>query len=88
VLVAAWGGEDTDGVDTTAELIVGVGDVEVQVGVDPDGDPPGCGLGDAGDGRLLSIAGGMARAPAGPTALRWVWRQARIRSRSSGWRAR
>jgi hypothetical protein len=64
VLVAAGGGGDPDGVDTTAELVVGVGDVEVQVGVDPDGDPPGCGLCDAGDGRLLSIAGGWhARRP-------------------------
>jgi hypothetical protein len=41
------------------------------VGVDPDGDRLGCGgVCHAGDGRLLSFAGqGMARAPAGRTAL-------------------
>ena len=39
VVVAGGGGGDLDGVDAAAELVVGVGDVDVQVGVDPDGDP-------------------------------------------------
>jgi hypothetical protein len=71
VLIAGGRGGDAAGADATAELVVGVGDMAVQVGVDPHGDRLGCsGLCHAGDGRLLSLAGqGMARAPAGRTAL-------------------
>jgi len=74
VLVAGGGGGDADGGHAAAELVLGVGDMDVEVGVDPDGELPGCGVCHAGDGRLLSFAGrGVARAPAGRTALRWVW---------------
>jgi hypothetical protein len=71
VLIAGGSGGNAAGVDAAAQLVVGVGDVQVEVGVDPDGDRlDGNGVCHAGDGRLLSLAGqGMARAPAGRTAL-------------------
>jgi hypothetical protein len=57
VLVAAGGGVYLDGVHAAAELVVGVGDVDVQVRVDPDGDLWRGGVCHAGDGRLLCLAG-------------------------------
>jgi hypothetical protein len=71
VLIAGGSGGGAAGVDAAAQLVVGVGDVQVEVSVDPDGDRlDGNGVCHAGDGRLLSLAGqGMARAPAGRTAL-------------------
>src|SRR4029453_14203653 len=74
LLVAGRGGGDLDGGHRAAELVVGVGDMEIQVGVDPDGELGRVGVWDAGHGCLGSLAGwGMARAPAGRTALRGVW---------------
>jgi hypothetical protein len=65
-----------------------MGDMDVQVGVDPDGELGRGGVCHAGDGRLLSFAGAgwHARRPGGQHCDR-SGRQARIRSRPSGWRA-
>jgi hypothetical protein len=89
VLIAGGGGGDAAGADAAAELVAGVGEVAVQVGVDPDGDRLGrSGRGHAGDGRLRSVAGQgwPARRPGGQPGDR-SGRQAPIRSPSSGWRA-
>jgi hypothetical protein len=73
-MIASRSGWDLDRGHRAAELVVGMGDVDVLVGVDPDGQL-GCDrVCHAGDGRLLSLAGvGVARAPAGRTTLRGVW---------------
>jgi hypothetical protein len=86
--VAGRGGRDLQGVQLAAELVGGVGDVDVQVGIDPDRQLGHGGVWDAGDGRLLSSTGQgwHARRPGGQHCEE-SGRQARIRSRSSGWRA-
>jgi hypothetical protein len=58
VVVAGGGGGDLHGVHAAAELVGCVGDVDLQVGVDPDGELGRGGVCHAGDGRLLSFAGG------------------------------
>jgi hypothetical protein len=88
VLVASGSGWNLEGVHTAAELIGRVGDVDIKVGVNPDGDLGRSRVCHAGDGRLLSLAGRgwHARRPGGQHCEE-SGRQARIRSRSSGWRA-
>jgi len=73
VLVAGGGGGSLEGGHAPAELVGCVGDMDVQVGVDPmvSWGAVGCGM------LVMAVSsawrGGMARAPAGRTALRWVW---------------
>jgi hypothetical protein len=55
--VAGGGGRDRDAGHGAAELIGGVGDVDLGVGVDADGELRRGGVCDAGDGRLLSVTG-------------------------------
>ncbi|MFL5513237.1 MAG: hypothetical protein ACJ8CN_12510 [Gemmatimonadales bacterium] len=73
VLIAGGRGGDAAGADLAAELVVGMGDVQVQVGVDPHGDPRRRRLCPGGDGRL-PFCGGMdgTHRPGGRTRLRWV----------------
>jgi hypothetical protein len=67
LLVAGGGGRDRDAGHGAAELIGGVGDVDLGVGVDADGALGRGGVGDRGDGRLLpgDGAGWHARRPGG-----------------------
>jgi hypothetical protein len=53
LLIAGRGGRDLEGGQRAAELVVGVGDVQLQVGVDPDGELGRDRVWDAGDGCLL-----------------------------------
>src|SRR5512132_3718355 len=89
--VAGWGGGDADGVQAATELVLGVGDVDVAVGVDPDSDAWRLGVCDGGDGHLppAPCLGGW-HAPAGwadSTAMS-LWAQASIRSGLLGWRCK
>jgi hypothetical protein len=67
VLIAGGRGGDAAGADAAAELVAGMGDVNVEVGVDTDRDPGRGGACQADDGRLLSFAGQgwHARRPGG-----------------------
>ena len=49
VPVAGGGGRDADHGQAAAECVLGVGDVDVQVGIDPDGDARPLQLCDGGD---------------------------------------
>jgi len=73
--VAAGGGGHADGVQAAAELIFGVGDVDIAMGIDPHGHARGAGVCHRGHGHLLrpgAQADGTRR-PSGRTVLRWVW---------------
>jgi hypothetical protein len=73
VLVARRRGRDADGANAPAELVFGMGDVDVAVGVDPDRDTGRLGVCDGGDGHLLLPGWGWtARRPGGRTPLREV----------------
>jgi len=71
--VAGRRGGDAGGVQAPAEGVLGDGDVDVGVGIDPNGDLGGCWLWHRGDGRPPCGVGmdGTHR-PGGRTRLRWV----------------
>jgi hypothetical protein len=88
LLVAGRGGRDLEGGHRAAELVVGVGDMDLEVGVDPEGE-----LGHRGVWMLVTAVsvpwpggGWHARRPGGQHCEE-SGRQARIRSHPSGWRA-
>src|SRR6266540_2940486 len=84
--VAGAGGLDLGGGQPPAELVSGRGNMQVLVGVDPDGDAWRLGICHGGRAILSIRRDGWSHRPGGRTALRRVWwQQAPIRSRVSGW---
>jgi hypothetical protein len=71
--IAGRSGRNADRVHAPPEAVFGDRDVDLGVGVDPDGDPRRRRLCHGGDGRL-PFCGGMdgTHRPGGRTRLRWV----------------
>jgi hypothetical protein len=71
-----------------AELVGGVGDVDIAVGVDPDRDPDRLGVCDGGEAvSLLDKGGWLMPAERADSTATSLAAQAPVRSRSLGWHA-